>query len=170
MAEQDESQNWRRRFEDLDGASREQYRVRDAEIERLRAELDAARAAVLAAPVAPAPTSTGSARRATTRPRSAAKRSRTPARRKPLARRAAKRAARQPPKDDLKRIHGVGPKLERFLNRRGIRLFSQVASWDGGDIHRFEAELPEFKGRIQRENWVQSARAEYLKKYGREPS
>jgi predicted flap endonuclease-1-like 5' DNA nuclease len=71
-------------------------------------------------------------------------------------------------KDDLELIYGVGPKLARFLNRRGITLFRQVARWDQKDIDRFEADLPEFKGRIRREGWVKSARDEYRKKYGRD--
>jgi predicted flap endonuclease-1-like 5' DNA nuclease len=132
-------QEWRRRYEELDGAMREQSRARDAEIAGLRAELDAARSAALVPAAAIA------------------------------APRVARGAARPRAKDDLKRIHGVGPKLEKFLNRRGIFLFSQVASWDGVTVDRIESELPQFKGRIARENWVGSARAEYIKKYGREP-
>jgi predicted flap endonuclease-1-like 5' DNA nuclease len=83
-----------------------------------------------------------------------------PAPLKPVARRATK--------DDLELIHGVGPKLAKFLNRRGITLFSQVGRWEQQDIDRLEADLPEFRGRIRREGWVKSAREEYLKKYGHE--
>ena len=71
--------------------------------------------------------------------------------------------------DDLQRIHGVGPRLERFLNDRGVLYFAQVAAWSSSDIAKFEMDLPQFKGRIQREDWVQSARAEHIKKYGVEP-
>ncbi|HBR49785.1 MAG TPA: hypothetical protein DEA71_06845, partial [Nitrospira sp.] len=31
--------------------------------------------------------------------------------------------------DDLKLIRGVGPALERFLHKRGVFWFSQVATW-----------------------------------------
>jgi hypothetical protein len=40
-----------------------------------------------------------------------------------------------------------------------------VATWSQADIDKFEFLLPNFGGRIQRENWVQSARVEYYKKY-----
>ena len=67
--------------------------------------------------------------------------------------------------DDLKQIRGVGPALERFLHKRGVFWFSQVATWSQADIDKFEFLLPNFSGRIQRENWVRSARVEHYKKY-----
>ncbi|HRI38785.1 MAG TPA: hypothetical protein PLO50_09530, partial [Nitrospira sp.] len=67
--------------------------------------------------------------------------------------------------DDLKQIYGVGPTLERFLHKRGIFWFSQVATWKQADIDKFEFLLPNFEGRIQRENWVRSAKVEHYKKY-----
>ncbi len=69
------------------------------------------------------------------------------------------------PPDDLKHIYGVGPALERFLHKRGVFWFSQVATWSQADIDKFEFLLPNFGGRIQRENWVRSAKVEYYKKY-----
>jgi predicted flap endonuclease-1-like 5' DNA nuclease len=67
--------------------------------------------------------------------------------------------------DDLKHIRGVGPALERFLHKRGVFWFSQVATWSQADIDKFEFLLPNFSGRIQRENWVRNAKLEYYKKY-----
>ena len=67
--------------------------------------------------------------------------------------------------DDLKQIRGVGPALERFLHKRGVFWFSQVATWSQADIDKFEFLLPNFGGRIQRENWVRSAKVEHYKKY-----
>jgi predicted flap endonuclease-1-like 5' DNA nuclease len=67
--------------------------------------------------------------------------------------------------DDLKHIRGVGPALERFLHKRGVFWFRQVATWSQADIDKFEFLLPNFGGRIQRENWVRSAQVEYYKKY-----
>ncbi|NGZ98650.1 MAG: hypothetical protein CV089_21475 [Nitrospira sp. WS110] len=67
--------------------------------------------------------------------------------------------------DDLKQIRGVGPGLERFLHKRGVFWFSQVATWSQTDIDKFEFLLPNFGGRIQRENWVRSAQVEHYKKY-----
>ncbi len=67
--------------------------------------------------------------------------------------------------DDLKHIRGVGPAMERFLRKRGVFWFRQVATWSQADIDKFEFLLPNFGGRIQRENWVRSAQVEYYKKY-----
>ena len=67
--------------------------------------------------------------------------------------------------DDLKHIRGVGPALERFLHKRGVFWFSQVATWSQKDIDKFEFLLPNFGGRIQRENWVRSAQLEHYRKY-----
>jgi predicted flap endonuclease-1-like 5' DNA nuclease len=78
------------------------------------------------------------------------------------------RRARKRLADDLELIHGVGPKLARFLRDHGITQFRQVARWTAADIDRFEAELPRFRGRIRREGWVQSAAAQYRLKYGRD--
>ena len=67
--------------------------------------------------------------------------------------------------DDLKHIRGVGPALERFLHKRGVFWFRQVATWSPADIDKFEFLLPNFGGRIQREHWVRSAQVEHYKKY-----
>lgn len=67
--------------------------------------------------------------------------------------------------DDLKRIFGVGPALERFLHKRGVFWFRQVATWKKADIGKLEKQLPSFVGRITRENWVRSAIEEHYKKY-----
>jgi NADH-quinone oxidoreductase subunit E len=60
--------------------------------------------------------------------------------------------------DDLKRIPGVGPKLEQVLNARGIRTFADIAAWSDDDIARIEAELG-FDGRIVRDGWTTQAKA-----------
>lgn len=67
--------------------------------------------------------------------------------------------------DDLKKIFGVGPVLERFLNDHGVFWFEQVARWSQADIDKFEGQLRKFSGRITRENWVRSATEEHYKKY-----
>jgi len=76
---------------------------------------------------------------------------------------------RKRPKDDLELINGVGPKLAKLLNGRGVTQFRQMARWDAKDIASFEAAMPTFKGRVRREGWVRSARAQHIKKYRREP-
>lgn len=61
-------------------------------------------------------------------------------------------------KDDLKRISGVGPKLERLLNNIGVFYFWQVASWSTQDVHQVDEMLEVFKGRIERDEWVRQAK------------
>lgn len=59
--------------------------------------------------------------------------------------------------DDLKKISGVGPALEKKLNDLGIMQFSQIAGFSETDIERVDAVL-NFKGRVERDNWVQQAK------------
>ncbi|MDL2407259.1 5' DNA nuclease [Rhizobium calliandrae] len=60
--------------------------------------------------------------------------------------------------DDLKRISGIGPKLEQVLNGRGIQRFVDIAAWSEADIERIDSELG-FDGRIRRDDWVGQAKA-----------
>jgi predicted flap endonuclease-1-like 5' DNA nuclease len=60
--------------------------------------------------------------------------------------------------DDLKRIKGIGPKLETLLNSLGVTSFSQIAAWDGDEIDRIDAQLGTFEGRIRRDDWPAQAR------------
>ncbi len=73
----------------------------------------------------------------------------------------------QPPEqiDNLKRIRGIGPVLERMLNRLGVYQYRQIANWTAEDIAWFDGELAEFRGRIERDGWVDSAEIEYRRKY-----
>lgn len=59
--------------------------------------------------------------------------------------------------DDLKRIRGIGVLIEKKLNSLGITGYEQVANWTRADIDRI-SELLDFKGRIERENWIEQAR------------
>ncbi len=59
--------------------------------------------------------------------------------------------------DDLKRIRGVGVLIEKKLNSLGVTAYEQVANWTSADIDRV-SQLLDFKGRIERENWVEQAR------------
>jgi predicted flap endonuclease-1-like 5' DNA nuclease len=68
--------------------------------------------------------------------------------------------------DDLKLIVGIGPVLERMLRNLGIGTFRQIARWSARDIAEFDAKLPEFPGRIVRDQWVTQARALHASKYG----
>jgi large subunit ribosomal protein L21 len=58
--------------------------------------------------------------------------------------------------DDLKRLSGVGPKLETLLNENGVYHFEQIAAWTADEVEWMDAQLS-FKGRIERENWIEQA-------------
>ena len=60
--------------------------------------------------------------------------------------------------DDLQRIKGIGPTLEKKLKSQGITQFAQIAKWTEADRANF-SDLLSFKGRIEREEWVQQAQA-----------
>jgi len=71
--------------------------------------------------------------------------------------------------DDLKLIVGIGPVLERMLHNLGVGTFRQIARWTERDVADFDAKLPEFPGRIVRDQWVTQARALHESKYGERP-
>jgi general L-amino acid transport system ATP-binding protein len=68
------------------------------------------------------------------------------------------RVAKPKSADDLKRISGVGPKLEEKLNELGIWKFSQIAKWEKPHIDWMDEHL-NFKGRIERDEWVKQCSA-----------
>jgi predicted flap endonuclease-1-like 5' DNA nuclease/predicted nucleic acid-binding Zn-ribbon protein len=59
--------------------------------------------------------------------------------------------------DDLKKISGVGPKLEKTLNGLGIFHFHQIAAFTRENVAWVDKYL-RFKGRIDRENWIEQAK------------
>lgn len=58
--------------------------------------------------------------------------------------------------DDLKKISGVGPVLEKKLNSLGIYHYHQIKSFSDEDIAKVDGVL-KFKGRIQRDDWITQA-------------
>ena len=80
----------------------------------------------------------------------------------PVAERKAEAAAPKPAKaqkaDDLKAISGVGPKLEKVLNRSGIRTYAQLAALTEAEIADLDGKLG-LSGRIGRDDWVAQAAA-----------
>jgi len=77
--------------------------------------------------------------------------------------------------DDLKLISGVGPKIEGTLHELGIFTFAQVASWKKAEREWVDGYL-NFKGRIERDDWVKQAKAlakggvaEYIRVFGKKP-
>jgi predicted flap endonuclease-1-like 5' DNA nuclease len=59
--------------------------------------------------------------------------------------------------DDLKRVRGIGVLIEKRLNALGISSYEQIANWTKADIDSVSSQL-DFKGRIERENWIEQAR------------
>lgn len=60
--------------------------------------------------------------------------------------------------DDLKRIKGVGPKLEQLCHALGFYHFDQIANWTEAEVAWVDANLKGFKGRVSRDNWQEQAK------------
>jgi small subunit ribosomal protein S2 len=59
--------------------------------------------------------------------------------------------------DDLKKITGVGPSLERKLRDLGVTKIEQIANLSDEDVERVDVAL-NAKGRVQRDDWVGQAK------------
>ena len=83
---------------------------------------------------------------------------------KPAAKKAAPKKAEAPKAaaaaggDDLKALTGVGPALEKKLHEAGVTTFAQIAAFTPEQIEEIEEKLS-FKGRIERDGWVEQAQA-----------
>ena len=60
--------------------------------------------------------------------------------------------------DDLKRIKGIGPKMEQLCNKLGFWHFDQIAAWSDDEVSWVDANLEGFKGRVTRDVWVEQAK------------
>lgn len=58
--------------------------------------------------------------------------------------------------DDLKKLSGVGPALEKKLVGAGVMTYAQIAAWTDADVAAMDEQLS-FKGRIEREGWIEQA-------------
>jgi large subunit ribosomal protein L21 len=70
---------------------------------------------------------------------------------------AAPEAAAATGADDLKKLSGVGPALEKKLHEAGVTTFAQIAAWSDEDVAAMDEKLS-FKGRIEREGWIAQAK------------
>ena len=59
--------------------------------------------------------------------------------------------------DDLKKLSGVGPALEKKLLAGGVTSFAQIAAWSADDVASVDAELA-LKGKIEKEGWIAQAK------------
>ena len=60
--------------------------------------------------------------------------------------------------DDLKKIKGIGPKLERLCNMMGFWNYAQIAKWSDNEVIWVDENLQGFKGRVSRDEWVDQAK------------
>ncbi|RBP50949.1 30S ribosomal protein S2 [Arenicella xantha] len=60
--------------------------------------------------------------------------------------------------DELTEINGIGPVIAGKLKEIGIATFKQIAEFTPEEVERVDAEL-NFKGRIEREEWIAQAKA-----------
>ena len=60
--------------------------------------------------------------------------------------------------DNLQAITGVGPKLEALLHDLGFWHFDQIAAWGPGEVAWVNSRLGAFRGRVEREHWIEQAR------------
>lgn len=60
-------------------------------------------------------------------------------------------------KDDLKRVKGIGPFIEKKLNSIGIYTFRQIANFTPEDEDKVNEVIEFFSGRIRRDNWAGQA-------------
>jgi predicted flap endonuclease-1-like 5' DNA nuclease len=59
--------------------------------------------------------------------------------------------------DNLLLLKGVGPKLNTLLGTLEISRFDQIAAWGKTEIAKVDAHLGAFKGRIERDAWIEQA-------------
>jgi predicted flap endonuclease-1-like 5' DNA nuclease len=61
-------------------------------------------------------------------------------------------------RDDLSRIDGIGPFIEKKLNDANVYTFEQIASWSDADIKIITQRIQYFEGRIEKDNWIGQAK------------
>jgi predicted flap endonuclease-1-like 5' DNA nuclease len=59
--------------------------------------------------------------------------------------------------DDLLQIKGIGPKLNALCHSLGVTRFDQIAKWNTGDVAEVDQHLGTFRGRIERDGWIEQA-------------
>ena len=59
--------------------------------------------------------------------------------------------------DNLTRIKGIGPAIERLLFEHGVYHFNQIAGWSAGEAQWID-QMIGFAGRVEREDWMAQAK------------
>jgi predicted flap endonuclease-1-like 5' DNA nuclease len=78
------------------------------------------------------------------------------------------KAVQDRPKDDLSKIHGIGPAFARTLNKMGLYSFDQIARWTPEDINKVAKKLYTAPERIKRDKWIAEAKKLHEQKYGQQ--
>jgi predicted flap endonuclease-1-like 5' DNA nuclease len=78
------------------------------------------------------------------------------------------KAVKDRPKDDLSKIHGIGPAFARTLNKMGLYSFDQIARWTPEDIDKVAKKLYTAPERIKRDKWIIEAKKLHAQKYGQQ--
>lgn len=64
----------------------------------------------------------------------------------------------KPQRDDLKLIVGIGPKIEKKLNKLGVYTFEQITELTPEMIDQINTKLKSFPDRVERDNWMGQAK------------
>jgi predicted flap endonuclease-1-like 5' DNA nuclease len=62
------------------------------------------------------------------------------------------------PSDELTLIKGLGPKAAAVLNGLGIHGYAQLAGLDAAQANELDSRMGAFRGRLQRDRWIDQAR------------
>lgn len=65
---------------------------------------------------------------------------------------------RAPVADDLKKISGIGPRLEKVLNGMGFSTWADIAKWTEAEMREIDDKLG-LDNRVLRDNWASQAKA-----------
>ncbi len=60
--------------------------------------------------------------------------------------------------DDLSRIKGLGPKLQKLLPTLGLSTYAEIAALTEADLAELDTKLGAFAGRPAKDNWVEQAK------------
>ena len=60
--------------------------------------------------------------------------------------------------DDLKKVKGIGPQMEKALNQIGIYTFAQVSRMTQREYDLLDSITGSFPGRAQRDDWAGQAK------------
>ena len=70
-------------------------------------------------------------------------------------------------RDDLQVIKGIGPALEKTLNRAGVRTYRDLLGLDSEGLQRLSERIHVGVDRMRRDRWIPTARREHRKQSGR---